>query len=38
MAASRTGKLDAVELLLEADSDPNAADTYQTGNGADVGR
>jgi uncharacterized protein len=29
MAASRTGRLDAVELLLEADSDVNAADSYQ---------
>src|SRR5258706_582216 len=29
MAASRTGKLDAVDLLLEGGSDPNAADNYQ---------
>jgi len=29
MAAARTGKLDAVELLLQAGSDPNAADTFQ---------
>jgi ankyrin repeat protein len=29
MAASRTGKLAAVELLLKAGSDPNAADSYQ---------
>jgi ankyrin repeat protein len=29
MAVSRAGKLDAVQLLLKAGSDPNAADTYQ---------
>src|SRR5262249_16297718 len=29
MAASRTGRLDAVELLLEAGSDANAAESYQ---------
>ena len=29
MAAARTGKLDAVVLLLKAGSDPNDADSYQ---------
>src|SRR4030095_8312930 len=29
MAVSRPGRLDAVELLLKAGSDPNATDSYQ---------